>query len=284
MIKKFLTMLLASAIILSFSACSLAVPDDDNVGGNNLPAFGTDKMVGFFAVIYDGEGNPLTSTDFESDDAVKYYREQVKFDDGTGDYYIAFTSGADVLGNVRLRHTSGADEGLEIDVDLNFTYELEGSVMYLYGVYFDEENWSYYVNAELTVVALSSMSGSEISQNLRATANMDDDEEQTITYTCSVNIDLIYTDYLTKVNIFEFDAGNNVIKSSTRQRGENYQAGENCQYVIVEQVFADKNGERYSKRSLVDRSQEDDEERTINLFYANGDGFTAEDALKIDFS
>ena len=73
MIKKFLTMLLASTIILSFSACSLAVPDDDNVGGNNLPAFGTDKMVGFFAVIYDGEGNPLTSTDFESDDAVKYY-------------------------------------------------------------------------------------------------------------------------------------------------------------------------------------------------------------------
>ena len=210
MIKKFLTMLLASAIILSFSACSLAVPDDDNVDGNNLPAFGTDKMVGFFAVIYDGEGNPLTSTDFESDDAVKYYREQVKFDDGTGDYYIAFTSGADVLGNVRLRHTSGADEGLEIDVDLNFTYELEGSVMCLYGVYFDEENWSYYVNAELTVVALSSMSGSEISQNLRATANMDDDEEQTITYTCSVNIDLIYTDYLTQVNIFEFDAGNNV--------------------------------------------------------------------------
>lgn len=53
--------------------------------------------------------------------------------------------------------------------------------------------------------------------------------------------------------------------------------------MIVEQVFTDEDGEQYSKRSLVDRTQDNDE-RTINLFYANGDGFTVEDALKIDFS
>lgn len=283
MIKKFLTILFASAITLSFSACSLAVPDDGGGDGNNLLAFGSDKMVGFFAVICDGEGNALTPTDFESDDAIKYYREQVKFGDGADDYYITFTSGADVLSNVQLQHISGQDEGIEIDVDFNFTHELEGSVMYLYGVYFDEENWSYYVNDELTAVALRAMASTGLSQNLKATADVGNDEEQTITYTCSVNIDFICTDYLIQVNIFEFDAGNNVINSSVRQRGENYQAGENCQYVIVEQVFTDEDGEQYSKRSLVDRTQDNDE-RTINLFYANGDGFTVEDALKINFS
>lgn len=47
MIKKFLTILLVAAITLSFSACSLAVPDDGG-DGNNLLAFGSDKDGGLF--------------------------------------------------------------------------------------------------------------------------------------------------------------------------------------------------------------------------------------------
>ena len=276
MIKKVFPYFMAAAVSLSFAGCSQNEVSQD---GDSL---GEDKMVGIFAVICDDEGTPLTPTDFASDNALKFYRERVKYDDSSDQYYVTYIEGADVFSGKQIKEITGNNEGFEVQLNLVHTHELENTVMYLYSVLLDEENNSYYLSEERTAFSLDAMSGAALTQRLPATDAGGEGESPA--YTCSVDINFVYTDYLSAVNILEFDAGNNLISSQERGEYQNYISGANCDYVIVEQIFEDyKSGEFYSRRTLINRSDEEDV-RTLHLHYPRGDGFVRDDTLEVDFS
>lgn len=294
MIKKFLMLVFAAAMMLSFVGCSLALPEGEVEDGQQELTFTYDKMVGMFVVVYDGQ-TPLTPVNLESDDAIKYYLAQEKYAQDSDSTYLKTVMGREVFSNISCEIASlDGSDSLSLQMDMQYTHELVGTLAAVYGVYEDRETKEYYAEEGGNMYTLGEIdTGATIEQTLTASSTDADGEEQ-ISYKCSVHIDFTLVDNLTSVRLIQFDASNNVLATDIHTYGNDnrYVAQENCAYVVIEENYevvydyqlssVKYEGMTYQTRIILDRPL-GQQSQTILFCYPAGDGFIESDYISVTF-
>ena len=294
MIKKFLMLVFVAAMMLSFVGCSLALPEGEVEDGQQELTFTYDKMVGMFVVVYDGQ-TPLTPVNLESDDAIKYYLAQEKYAQDSNSTYLKTVMGREVFSNISCEIASlDGSDSLSLQMDMQYTHELVGALVAVYGVYEDRETKEYYAEEGGNMYTLGEIdTGATIEQTLTASSTDADGEEQ-ISYECSVHIDFTLVDNLTSVRLIQFDASNNVLATDIHTYGNDnrYVAQENCAYVVIEENYevvydyqlstVKYEGMTYQTRIILDRPL-GEQSQTVLFCYPEGDGFIESDYISVMF-
>ena len=204
-----------------------------------------------------------------------------KYDAEQGIDYFTQNDGADVFSDGKIASTTESGIGLsrfEMEETLYFTYELAGCYARVEWVYFDES----------TKTASATGNGYHCLQKIAKSATHNDCNVSTTRYNKSgepyekrfdsrVTVNFEYIDYLTGVKVLEYNQDNELINSTVYTRGtersENFNAGENCAYAVIEEEYTvmqgDGTGEKHYERTLVQKSATGGGK---TLKYPRGDG------------
>lgn len=298
MIKRISIVLLSLMFLFMFSDCALV--DIPEVLSSKEPEELTiegDKMCGIFVVFYDKSNNALTSEDFDSDNAVKFYLERKEYDDA-GNYYIATQVGFEVWSDAHVSHNvSDNDYSLSIELTINYTSELVDAVMLIYGIYYSDEEQKCYAESGGAGYTLHSSitGGAGLTQTLSANRTNIDGTTEEISYDCSVNITFKMIDNLTGVKILEYGADNTLIKSTDYIKGsETFTTDADCDYVVVEKQYSvvydhefdtvKHDGMTYCEREIIERPLYTGNQKFVSLLYPQENGFVDNEHLHIEFA
>lgn len=176
--------------------------------------------------------------------------------------------------------------GYEHEDTLYFTYELLDCVACVDWVYVDE-----YTQDVQLLVGVGYKLDNVGSFSTYNTQNLSDNRyngqmiEYVEKFDSSVKINFVYLDYLTGVKVLEYNANNELIKTTAIDKTEaenDYVASENCAYVVIDEEYTikygDKIGEKYYERTLINKSELGGGR---NLKYPRGDGLISPVYLSI---
>lgn len=242
-------------------------------------------LYGFYLTFNDKNGDaiealskPVDSKEAIADYAVIYYE-----DDPINHKVVSSNEGANVFCDSK---SSVGNGSYNLEDTLYFTYELLDCVACVDWVYVDEQTQQIYSYGNTgykldNIGSLSTFNTQNLSDN-RYNGQMKEYEEK---FDSSVKINFTYLDYLTGVNVLEYSADNQLIKSTAIDEAEatnDYVASENCEYVVIEEEYTvksgDKTGEKYFERTLINKSELGGGR---NLKYPRGDGLISPVYLSI---
>lgn len=221
------------------------------------------KLYGFYITLNDKNGDPIAEFDkpVDSKDAVADYAV-VYYEDGHK--VISSNSGANVFADGKQKISN---IGYELENTLYFTHELLGAVAVVDWVYIDETTQKIYTDDKnagykLDDLGIFSTFDSQSLSDARYNGQMKEYEEK---FDSNIKLNFIYLDYLTAVKVLEYGADNELIKSTdiekpeTETDGIRYRAGDNCEYVVVEEEYTVMNeeahlGEKHYERTLINKT------------------------------
>ena len=295
MFKRIATLLISLVTITTvFAGCNkLAVVPEEITSPEFLTE--ADALCGFFLTFESrrGELTDICSDDFESNDAVKFYLDRKKFE-GTDAEYLEIICGKDVLFDCNTKTTVSDNDGvhsvkLDMSATLFFTNKLVGTIMFINPLYFDEELNKVYVKEDsaLTGQQLSASVGEATagySEKVSASRTVNGVREA-LEYETVINLSYSYSDYLTGVRVIEYDKNNNSIISSNIDMDiqKEYSAGADCEYLILEETYRDRNDNQYVTRTLFSRPNKE-ETLTAILKKPLDSGLIEPKRLKIKFN
>ncbi len=273
-ITKALSLVVLCAITPGLSGCSLVLPQQNDEG--------EDALCGLFMVFYDGE-KAITEEDFSNDEAIKIYFGKHYYKEETDDFYWESVDGRDVFSDVVINYniskTDNALKGYDVSItaSLRHTEALTEYEMHTYGIYFDEEQRSYYASDLNVSVDWNGLTGIERGQSIK----LYDQSPDGVLYNFKIEINLREIYDVTQLNIIEFDAENGIVKKSDNYMGTDYQTAEACQYVIVEEISPDGENGNIVHRTLIEKKK--DADATFNYYIADKYGLADNQQLKISF-
>lgn len=260
--------------------CSLVLPQK-NSGGANDAAKDVDALCGLFMVFYDGE-KAITEEDFAADQAIKIYFGKHYYNEETDDYYMESVCGRDVFSDIAYNYkTNELDDKLtgydvSITASLHHTKALTGYEMHTYGIYFDEERRTYYTSDLNETADWSGLAGIARSQSIK----LYDKNSEELSYNCKIEINFQEICNVTQLNIIEFDGDNNLVKRTDNYLGTDYQTSDDCQYVVIEEISHDGEGET-AHRTLIEKDEEG--VAMFNRYIPDEYGLAANQQVKINF-
>lgn len=244
-------------------------------------------LYGFYVTFNDREGNPIEelNKNVKSEEAIAIYATPY-YDNGVRVY--TDNIGANVFADVKEKEGGNS---FELESTLYFTYELLGAVATVEWVCYDEKTREVYFDGipaghQLSDIGFSSTHTEQHLSDSRFNGQMKEYEHKFDSY---VKLNMKYLDYLTGVRVLEFNANNELIKHTDIARFESEKthiAGEDCEYVIIEEEYTVKNdearnGETYCERTLISKSKFGDGKL---LKYPRGDGLIMPAYLSIKWS
>lgn len=264
MSKKFHALILA-AVCASFAiaGCSDG-KTEDTTPEERQAKFDSDLLCGFHLTFYEDVQTPIGELNkpLESGEAVASYLIREYHEESGGYNSLLGYEGADIFLMVdrNITDSAGNDShtyAINIEETLFITNEYTGKYICAEWLFYNEETKEILHEGSLF---MSGNYGIDNSQKLTADGVNEKGESYTINYEASVKFNIEYIDCLTGVKIFEYDKDNEVIKTTEfigDGQHNNYQPGEACDYVIVEEKYADKDGEKYSHRTLINKNKND---------------------------
>lgn len=219
-------------------------------------------LYGFYLTFNDKNGDsieqfnmPVDSEEAIADYAVIYYEN-----DPFNHKVYTSNTGANVFAESRKKISN---VGYELEDTLYYTYQLVDSVVVVDWVYVDEKTLKVFTYGGSAGYRLDNFGGSfstSTEQNLsdkRYTYQMKEYEEK---FDSVVKIKFAYIDYLTNVKTLEYNADNELIKSTVISKSENnitHVVSEYCEYVVIEEEYTiksgERNGETYIERTLINK-------------------------------
>ncbi len=222
---------------------------------------------------------PVDSNEAVADYAIIYYEDNHKV--------VLENAGANVFADSK---SNISNVGYELEDTLYYTYELIDAVAVVTWVYVDEtttEIFSYGNEAGYKLDDLGGFLSTSTKQNLsdnRYNAQMKEYEEK---FDSFVKINFKYLDYLTNVKVLEYNADNELIKSTDiKKTGSEitHVTGETCEYVVIEEEYTVKSGENngktYTERSLINKTDGKFKDGKI-LKFPRGDGLISPTYLSV---
>ncbi len=219
-------------------------------------------LYGFYLTFNDKNGEPIEafnksvdSKEAIADYAIIYWEEEPFRHE-----VISSNEGANVFADGK---SKVSNVGYELEDTLYFTYELLDCVACVDWVYLDKYTQQIYSYGDVgyrldTIGTFSTFNTQNLSDN-RYNAQIKEYEEK---FDSSVKINFAYLDYLTNVKILEYASDNQLLKSTVIDKAaaeNNYVAGENCAYVVIEEEntvkSGDKSGETHYERTLINKSE-----------------------------
>lgn len=273
-IIKALSFVVLCAITAGISSCSLVLPQQNDED--------EDALCGLFMVFYDGE-KAITEEDFSNDEAIKIYFGKHYYTEETDDFYWESVDGRDVFSDVVINYKISKFDDVQTGYDVSITASLRHTEaltkyeMHTYGIYFDEEQRSYYTSDLNVSVNWNGLTGIERSQSIK----LCDQSTDGVLYNFEIEINLKEIYDVTQLNIIEFDGENNVVKKSDNSMGTDYQTSEACQYVIVEEISPDGENGNIVHRTLIEKKEEAD--ATFNYYIVDKYGLADNQQFKIYF-
>lgn len=275
-----ITSIIASLILMTGACgCSLVLPQGNNDGDKTQTE---DALCGTFIVFYDG-GQAITADDFADDEAIKIYFGKTYYEENSESYYWQSFCGRDVFSDViynnNIKELDDKLTGREVSItaSLCYTDALADCTMHTYGIYYDEDERTYYT-ADLNVDDTLSVFGNfKRSQSIK----LYDENSQEISYDFTIEINLKKTYSVSQINIIEFDEENNSIKKTENYLENEYNASQECSYVIVEEIATDDTEEMFTRRTLVEKGE--DNIGTFEYYLPDDYGLTSRQQLKINF-
>ena len=237
-------------------------------------------LYGFYLTFNDENGEPIEAFNqpVDSKKAIADYAVIYYEDDPIRHKVVSSNEGANVFAD---GISSIGNESYRLEDTLYYTYELLGAVAIVDWVYVDEITTEIYPCDSAAGYKLNGLSGSisaSATQNLsdnRYNGQMKEYEEK---FDSCVKIKFAYLDYLTGVKALEYNANNELIKSTVIDKSESeitHVASESCEYVVIEKEYTIKsgehNGETYVERTLINQTNGKFDGGTI-LKFPRGDG------------
>lgn len=217
-----------------------------------------------------GETIEALSQSAESEQAIADYAV-ISFQDNHK--VILSNNGAKVFADSKIK--TGNDK-FELEDTLYYTYELLDSIVYVNEIYVDESTGKIYsseVNAGYKIGSLHSLTLTQSLSDIRYNGAGETFEK---TFDSLITINCSYIDYLTSVKVLEYNINNELLLSSEiseTEAGNTYIVTEDCEYVVIEECYTVKNGEKagevYFERTLIDKSET---AQGKTLKYPRGDG------------
>lgn len=231
---------------------------DETLDIKSFKGFDERKLYGFYITFNDKNGEPIEefnkpigSEDAIADYAVIYYNDghQV-YTSNTG--ANVFADGKKFISNV----------SYELEDTLYYTYELIDAVACVDWVYIEEETHQIFSYGDAGITLNNNVSSMSLFNNqnlsdMRFNTQMNEYIEK---FASSVKINFAYLDYLTGVRVLEYNANNELIKSTDIEKTDeeiSHIASENCEYVVIEEEYTIKRGEQigetYVERTLINK-------------------------------
>lgn len=220
-------------------------------------------LYGFYLTFNDKNGEPIEalSKPVDSKEAIADYAVMYWEDEPFGHWVVSDNESANVFADCKSKIS---DNGFELEDTLYYTYELLDAVVVIDWIHLDDLKhvYSYGGSAGYALDNLGGRMSLSTTQNLsdnRYNAQMKEYEEK---FDSLVKINFVYLDYLTNVKVLEYTADNQLLKSTAidKAKAENdYVACENCAYVVIEEEYTvksgDKSGETHYERTLINKSE-----------------------------
>ncbi len=242
-------------------------------------------LYGFYLTFNDKNGEPIEAFDkpIDSKDAIADYAVIYWEDEPFRHEVVSSNEGADVFADSKSKISN---VGYELEDTLYFTYELLDCVACVDWVYVDKYTQQIYsygnVGYQLDAIGNFSTFNTQNLSDSRYNAQMKEYDEK---FDSSVKINFAYLDYLTNVKVLEYTTDNQLLKSTAidKAKAENdYVAGENCAYVVIEEEYTvksgDRSGETHYERTLINKSELGG---GMFLKYPRGDGLISPVYLSI---
>ncbi len=243
-------------------------------------------LYGFYLTFNDKNGKPIEafnkpvdSEDAIADYAIVYYEDNHKV--------VSSNSGANVFADSKQKISNVS---YELEDTLYYTYELIDAIVVVDWVYVDEITTKVYSYGNGVGHKLNNFGGlisTYTKQNLsdtRYTSQMKEYEEN---FDSFVKINFAYLDYLTGVKVLEYNANNELIKSTDIKKSDNeiiHVASETCEYAVIEEEYmvksGENNGKTYIERSLINKKDGKFGDGKI-LKFPRGDGLISPTYLSI---
>lgn len=262
MSKKFPALILAAVCAsLAFAGCSDG-KTEGTTPEERKAKFDSDLLCGFQLTFYEDVQTPIEELNkpLESGEAVASYLIREHHGESGGYDALLGYDGADIFLMIDRTITdslgnNSRTNAVNIEETLFITHEYTGKYICAEWLYYNEET------KEMSHGGSLFMSGNYNvgeSQNLTADGVNEKGETYTINYEASVKFNIEYIDCLTGVKILECGKDNEVIKTTDfvndGQHNE-YKSEESCDYVIVEEEYTDKDGAKYSQRTLINKNK-----------------------------
>lgn len=263
---------------------------------NSNPSIDDDLLCGYYLSVYNEEER-LSSLggDFLASDGIWRYLSDKKANGSVGELVV--NSGK----NVAYVSEKSASKGICINSDLllednlYFTNKLLGKTFKVYKVFKKQSDESVYFSEEKPEIInlqgdLTFARQIELSQRLESNGKNENGEKISLKFNSSIKIIYKQIDFLTNVDIVEYDEFNNPLKTTTLYFQDeiiSFKAGENTKTVMVKETFEQKNlsGEvlsTYEKNSKFVKSTENSNYNCV-LFYPQDNGFCLPCNLSIKF-
>lgn len=247
-------------------------------------------LYGFYLSFNDKNGDPIEalSKPVDSKEAIADYAVMYWEDEPFGHWVVSDNEGANVFADSKSKISN---KGFELEDTLYYTYELLDAVVVVDWIHLDDLKHVYsyggsagYKLDDDTGGRMSLSTTQNLSDN-RYNAQMKEYEEK---FDSSVRINFTYLDYLTGVKVLEYNANNELIKTTAIDKAgaeNDYVAGINCAYVVIEEEYTVKSGDRigetYYERTLINKSEHSGGR---NLKYPRGDGLISPIYLSIKWN
>ena len=231
----------------------------------------------------DGNGIEEFNKDLQSKDAIADYF--VTYYDDNGVKVFSNNIGANVFAEGK--NSLSNINGIGLESNLYFTYELLDCVATVNWVYYNEKTDEFFTQrgsgCHLDDVGYFSTFNDQHLSDTRYD-NLLNEYEQT--FDSKVTLHLKYIDYLTGVKIFEYNEDNELIGSNAIDKDiYGYVPSEESAYVVIEEEYTvmndgEHNGETYYERTLINKTYYGDGK---TLKYPRGDGLISPVYLNVNW-
>ena len=262
MTRKFTALLLAAAC---GALCLTGCGNSEGGSENETPAerkakYDSDLLCGIHFTFYDDIENPIEELNkpLESGEAVAAYTVMEYHEDLNGYFEIKGYDGDGVFLTVEnrigsIRTDNGNTHEITLEKTLYITNEYEGKYVCYEWLYYNDDTKEFSHSGKTFTNLYFSLTGT---QALTADGVDKDGKAYTVNYNASVKINIERIDRLTNVKISEYSANNEIIKTTefiNDGQHNDYRPSENCEYIIVEEEYADSDGEKYRERTLINK-------------------------------
>lgn len=259
--KRFPALLFAAGAALCLTGCGS--------GENQTPTerkakFDSDLLCGFHLTFYDDIEKPIEELNkpLESGEAVASYLIREHREELGGYDRLSGYEGADIFLTVErkisdIKSDNSHTNEIEIEETLFLTCEYTGKYVCAQWLYYNEDTKEISHEDNLYTNVGNSV---KVPQNLTAEGVDKNGETYTINYNASVTFNIKRIDCLTGVKILEYGSDNEVIKTTefiNDGKHGDYTPNENCEYVVVEEEYTNRDGGKYRERTLINRDKDD---------------------------
>lgn len=222
--------------------------------------FDESLLYGFYLTFNDKNGNPIEAFNkpVDSEEAIADYAI-IYYEDGHK--VISGNTGAKVFADRKMK----VGDGFELEDTLYYTYELLDAVVVVNWLLLDDLTRVYSYGSSDgykldDIGGIMSLSNTQNLSDTRYNSQMKEYEEQFYSF---VKVNFVYLDYLTGVKVCEYGTNGELIKSTDISRFDDDEkphiVGENCEYVVIEEVYTVKsgehNGETHIERTLINKCE-----------------------------